>query len=125
MELSKLKRVYDVIIVGSGVAGLYAALNFPPFVNILMLSKKERHQSNSSLAQGGVACVLNFENDSFELHIEDTLIAGGRKNDLDAVTQLVHEGPDDVRKTMEYGVDYDRDENGNLINREKRNQSKN
>lgn len=115
MELSRLEKVYDVLIVGSGVAGLYAALNFPPEVKILMLSKKERHQSNSSLAQGGVACVLSFENDSFDLHIEDTLIAGGRANDLDAVTQLVHEGPNDVRKTIEYGVDYDRDENGNLI----------
>lgn len=115
MELTKLEKVYDVVIVGSGVAGLYASLNFPPSTKILLLSKKERHQSNSSLAQGGVACVLSFENDSFDLHIEDTLIAGGRVNDLEAVTQLVHEGPGDVRKTIEYGVEYDRDENGNLI----------
>ena len=100
---------------GSGIAGLYAALNFPPDVDILMLSKKERHQSNSSLAQGGVACVLDLENDSYALHIEDTFIAGGRENDPDAVTQLVEEGPGDVLKTIEYGVEYDRDENGQLI----------
>ena len=49
MKLSELKRAYDVVIVGSGIAGLYAALNFPSTVNILMLSKKERHISNSSL----------------------------------------------------------------------------
>lgn len=115
MNLSELKNQYSVIIVGSGVAGLYAALNFPEDVDILMLSKKERHQSNSSLAQGGVACVLDLENDSYDLHIEDTLIAGGRANDLDAVTQLVHEGPADVLKTIEHGVEYDRDENGELI----------
>lgn len=100
---------------GSGIAGLYAALNFPQDVDVLILSKKERHQSNSSLAQGGVACVLDLENDSYDLHIEDTLIAGGRQNDIDAVTQLVKEGPADVLKTIEYGVCYDRDENGELI----------
>lgn len=115
MNFSDIKQKYDVIIVGSGVAGLYCALNMPSDASILMLSKKERHQSNSSLAQGGVACVLSFENDSYDLHIEDTLIAGGRANDLDAVTQLVHEGPSDVFKTIDYGVDYDRDESGNLI----------
>lgn len=115
MALCALKDKYDVLIVGSGVAGLYGALSFPPDVQILMVSKKERHQSNSSLAQGGVACVLSFENDSYDLHIEDTLIAGRRENDLDAVTQLVHEGPGDVLRTIDYGVDYDRDKDGNLI----------
>ena len=115
MKLSELKKQYSVVIVGSGLAGLYGALNFPEDIDILMLSKKERHQSNSSLAQGGVACVLDLENDSFDLHIEDTLIAGSKENDLDAVTQLVEEGPGDVLKTIEYGVEYDRDDNGELI----------
>ena len=115
MKLSELKRVYDVVIVGSGIAGLYAALNFPPTVNILMLSKKERHVSNSSLAQGGVACVLDLENDSYDFHFDDTLIAGKNENDSDAVRVLVEEGPKDVLRTIEYGVEYDRDENGNLI----------
>lgn len=115
MDLCALKKHYSVVIVGSGIAGLYAALNFPQDVDILMLSKKERHQSNSSLAQGGVACVLDLEDDSYALHIEDTLIAGGRANDLDAVTCLVEEGPNDVLKTIEYGVEYDRYENGELV----------
>ncbi len=115
MNLSELNKKYTVVIVGSGIAGLYAALNFPESVDILMLSKKERHQSNSSLAQGGVACVLDLENDSYDLHIEDTLIAGKRENDIDAVTELCTQGPADVLKTIEYGVEYDRDENGELI----------
>ena len=76
MKVSELKNSYDVLIVGSGIAGLYAALNFPPTVNILMLSKKERHISNSSLAQGGVACVLDLENDSYDFHFEDTSVFG-------------------------------------------------
>lgn len=115
MKLSELKRAYDVVIVGSGIAGLYAALNFPSTVNILMLSKKERHISNSSLAQGGVACVLDLENDSYDFHFDDTLIAGKNENDSDAVRVLVEEGPKDVLRTIDYGVEYDRDENGNLI----------
>ncbi len=115
MKLNELNKKYTVVIVGSGLAGLYGALNFPDNVDILMLSKKERHQSNSSLAQGGVACVLDLENDSYELHIEDTLIAGKHENDIDAVTELCKEGPGDVLKTIEYGVEYDRDENGELI----------
>ena len=115
MKLSELKKQYSVVIVGSGLAGLYGALNFPEDLDVLMLSKKERHQSNSSLAQGGVACVLDLENDSYDLHIEDTLIAGSKENDLDAVTQLVEEGPGDVLRTIDYGVEYDRDENGELI----------
>ena len=115
MKLSELKNSYDVVIVGSGLAGLYAALNFPPTVNILMLSKKERHVSNSSLAQGGVACVLDLENDSYDFHFEDTLIAGKNENDSDAVRVLVEEGPKDVLRTIDYGVEYDRDDNGNLI----------
>ena len=67
MNLSSIKKHYSVVIVGSGLAGLYASLNFPQEVDILMLSKKERHQSNSSLAQGGVACVLDFEDDTAEI----------------------------------------------------------
>jgi len=47
MNLSELKKHYSVVIVGSGLAGLYASLNFPADVDVLMLSKKERHQSNS------------------------------------------------------------------------------
>ncbi len=115
MNLSELNKKYTVVIVGSGIAGLYAALNFPESTDILIVSKKERHQSNSSLAQGGVACVLDLENDSYDLHIEDTLIAGKRENDIDAVNDLCKEGPFDVLKTIDYGVEYDRDENGELI----------
>ncbi len=114
MALTELKKAYDVLIVGSGVAGLYAALNFSPDTDILLVCKKERRQSNSSLAQGGVAAVLNLESDSYDLHIEDTMIAGGRVNLPDAVRQLVTEGPSDVLKTIDYDVDYDRDENGSL-----------
>mgnify|MGYP002508038131 CR=1 FL=1 len=109
-----MQKKYDVLIVGAGVGGLYTALSLPDSLSVLMLSKKEDTLSNSSLAQGGVAAVLSFENDSFDLHYEDTLIAGQRENDPDAVNVLVHEGPDDVRKIMTYGVDFDKNPDGTV-----------
>lgn len=74
-----MDKKFDVVIVGTGAAGLYAALNFPESVNILLVSKRELQLSNSSLAQGGVACVLDTVHDSYKLHITDTLIAGKYK----------------------------------------------
>ncbi len=106
---------YDVLIAGSGVAGLYAAIQFDKSHKVLVLSKQAETISSSSLAQGGVAAVLEHEDDSFDLHIEDTLIAGGYKNDLPAVELLIREGPDDVRKIIEMGVDFDKDDNNDLL----------
>ena len=101
---------YDVLIAGSGVAGLYAALNFAPDVRVLVLSKRELTLCNSFLAQGGVAAVVDKENDDYRLHIADTLIAGGYKNDLRSLEIRVNEGPADVlRLIKEMGVDFDRD----------------
>ena len=109
-----MEKKYDVIIVGTGVAGLYAALNFPSDVNILLVSKRELPLSNSSLAQGGVACVLDTVHDSCKLHITDTLIAGKYKNNLSAVEKLVEEGPEDVLKISALGVDFDKNSDGTL-----------
>lgn len=109
-----MEKRYDVLIIGSGVGGLYTALSLPEKLSVLMLSKQSDTLSNSNLAQGGVAAVLSFEDDSFELHYEDTMIAGGYKNDPEAVDVLVKEGPDDVRRIMEYGVDFDKNPDGTV-----------
>lgn len=109
-----MDKKYDVIIVGTGVAGLYAAINFPSDVNVLLVSKRELPLSNSSLAQGGVACVLDTVHDSYKLHINDTLIAGKYKNNLSAVEKLVSEGPADVLRIKELGVDFDLNDDGTL-----------
>ncbi len=101
---------YDVLVVGSGVAGVYAALNFEPSVNVLVISKKERTLCNSMLAQGGVAAVVDKEHDDYRLHIADTLIAGGYQNDLHSLQILVNEGPEDVLRIMKHmDVDFDRE----------------
>ena len=91
-----MDKQYDVVIVGTGVAGLYGALQYSEDVKVLLLSKKELTLSNSSLAQGGVAAVLDTSHDNYKLHIADTLIAGKYKNNLSAVEKLVTEGPSDV-----------------------------
>lgn len=109
-----MKKHYDVIIIGAGVAGLYAALQFKEDVSVLIVSKKEFQLSNSSLAQGGVAAVLDNLNDDYKLHIADTLIAGKFKNNLSAVEKLVSEGPSDVLKLKELGVEFDTDTSGDL-----------
>ena len=83
-----MKEKYDVVIVGSGVSGLYAALQFSEDISVLVISKRDLSLSNSSLAQGGVAAVIDKDNDNYKLHIADTLIAGGYKNDLSALEQV-------------------------------------
>lgn len=110
-----MKQQYDVIIAGTGAAGLYASLQFDEDVSVLLISKRELPLSNSSLAQGGVAAVLDQGHDNFKLHIADTLIAGKYKNNLAAIEVLVTEGPKDVLRLKELGVDFDRDEKGHLM----------
>lgn len=109
-----IKKEYDVVIVGSGVAGLYASLRFRDDISVLTVSKRELQLSNSSLAQGGIAAVLDKNNDNYKLHIADTLIAGKFKNNLSAVEKLVEEGPSDVLRLKEIGVEFDTEKTGEL-----------
>jgi L-aspartate oxidase len=108
-------KQYDVIIAGSGVAGLYCALNFPEDKKILVLCKDRMEETNTDLAQGGVAAVLDLVEDSFDLHINDTMIAGHHENDPQAVQVLVEEGPDDVRRLAnQLDVVFDKRPDGSL-----------
>ncbi len=110
-----MKEKYDVLIVGSGIAGLYAALHFDENHKVLVLSKQDDTVSSSALAQGGVAAVLEEDDDSFDLHIEDSLVAGGYKNYVPALEVLIKEGPQDVRRLIELGVNFDKGEANRLL----------
>ena len=103
-----MRDKYDVLIVGAGLSGLYAAYNLDSRINALVISKRDLRLCNSNLAQGGVAAVLDTVNDSFDLHIEDTFIAGGYENRPESVQVLVKEGPDDVRKMIDLGCEFDK-----------------
>lgn len=102
-----MRDKYDVIIVGAGLSGLYAAYNLDNRINALVVCKRNLRLCNSNLAQGGVAAVLDTVNDSFDLHINDTLVAGKNENRLESVEILVKEGPSDVRKMIELGAEFD------------------
>lgn len=103
---------YDVIIVGSGIAGLYCALNLSSNLKVLVLSKKSQKLCNSALAQGGIAGVYKNPLDNPEKHKKDTLVAGGYKNNVNAVNILVNEANIDINKIIEFGVDFDKLPNG-------------
>ncbi len=105
---------YDVIIVGSGIAGLYTALNISSDKRILILTKDMLAENSSNLAQGGIAAAM--EEDDFQLHMLDTLTAGCYHNAPEAVKIVVEEGRDNILRLIDLGVQFDRDDAGHLIN---------
>ena len=104
---------YDVVIIGSGIAGVYTALSSPRNAKILIITKEAIEMSNSVLAQGGIAVSLD-QNDSPDLHFKDTLIAGAGLCDDSAVKVLVNEAAENIATLCLYGVNFDRDE-GNML----------
>ena len=98
----------DVLVIGSGVAGLTAALEAAQFARVLVVTKREGHESNSQYAQGGVASALGGD-DAIELHERDTLVCGVGLCDPEAVRVLVEEGPGDVLHLLSLGVRFSRD----------------
>ncbi len=97
---------FDFVVIGSGVAGLSLSLKLAERGSVAIVTKRKPTDSNTAWAQGGVACVTSAE-DSFDLHIEDTLIAGAGLCDQEAVRTIVTEGPAAVRELMRIGVHFD------------------
>ncbi|NWF49123.1 MAG: L-aspartate oxidase [Ignavibacteriaceae bacterium] len=102
----------DVLIIGSGIAGLFAALKISEFAEVIIVTKKNSAESNTNYAQGGIASVLSSE-DSFEKHIQDTLIAGAGLCDYLAVKKMVEEGPARIKDLIKYGTEFTK-KNGQL-----------
>jgi len=104
---------YDCIIIGSGIAGLFTALSLPENFRILILTKSDLMDSNSRLAQGGIAAAMS--RDDIEPHVADTLRAGSSYNDLGAVETMVAEAQKRIEDLLSLGVEFDRNEDGVLL----------
>ncbi|WP_433895902.1 L-aspartate oxidase [Sphingobacterium mizutaii] len=106
-----LDRKVDFLIIGSGIAGLSFALKAAKLGKVLIVTKANEDESNTKYAQGGVAVVTD-EGDSFDKHIEDTLIAGDGLCDAHVVENVVKEGPERIAELISYGTTFDREDSG-------------
>jgi L-aspartate oxidase len=98
-------KQYDFLVLGSGIAGLFYALKVAPHGRVAIITKKDRAESNTNYAQGGIAAVTSKE-DSFELHLRDTLTAGAGLCREDVVRTIVSEGPARIAELIELGMQF-------------------
>lgn len=105
--MKNLPAEADFIVIGSGVAGLRAAVELATAGHVLVLAKKEVTESNTHYAQGGVAAALSDE-DEISLHLQDTLTAGDGLCKVDAARVLVEEGPERIEELIAWGTQFDR-----------------
>ena len=103
----------DILIVGSGCAGLYCALHLPKDKKITIITKSAVEESDSFLAQGGI-CMLSVESD-YEAFFEDTLKAGHYENDRTSVEIMIRSSQDVMKDLLLYGADFQKDESGKLL----------
>ncbi|MFH1008401.1 MAG: L-aspartate oxidase [Candidatus Latescibacterota bacterium] len=101
----------DFLVIGSGIAGLSFALNAAKEGTVAIITKKEHTESNTNYAQGGIATVLDPD-DTFDSHIQDTLVAGAGLCNLDSVKLIVREGPRMVDNLMRWGVQFTKKSEG-------------
>jgi len=104
---------YDYLVLGSGSAGLSFALRVSHYGKVALITKKERTDSNTNWAQGGIAGVMGPD-DNVELHVKDTLISGAGLCDETAVRVLVTEGPESIRELIAFGAQFNQDDTGTL-----------
>ncbi|MBD1385345.1 L-aspartate oxidase [Mucilaginibacter rigui] len=107
-----MTRTVDFLVVGSGIAGLSFALKAAKHGKVLIVTKANEDESNTKYAQGGVAVVVDKKDDSFEKHINDTLIAGDGLCDPVVVEAVVKEGPERIREIIDYGTNFDKTNEG-------------
>ncbi len=105
----------DFLVIGSGIAGLSYALkvaNHHKNATVTLVTKDEKEESNTKYAQGGIATVTNTNTDSFEQHIQDTLIAGDGLCDEEVVRMVVEEAPDRLDELIAWGTQFDKTKKG-------------
>ena len=100
-----MEHTTDFLIIGSGIAGLSFALKASAHGDVVLITKKQAMDSNTNLAQGGIASVFD-QADSFDLHIQDTLASGDGLCNRDVVTMVVQDGPARIQELLELGVQF-------------------
>src|SRR5436853_5696656 len=98
-------KSFDFLILGSGIAGLTFALKAAPHGRVAIITKKNRAESNTNYAQGGIAAVTSKE-DSFELHVRDTLEAGAGLCQENIVRTIIQEGPERIAELIALGMHF-------------------
>lgn len=106
-----MTRKYDFLVIGGGIAGISFALKAAKYGKVALLCKTTLDESNTSFAQGGIAAVTS-EQDNFEKHIQDTLIAGDGHCSLAAVKQVVCSAPEQIQELLNWHVDFDKNDQG-------------
>lgn len=104
---------WDVVVIGSGIAGLYSAVNLDPSLKVCILSKETIDENNSYLAQGGIAAAIGAD-DMPEYHFNDTIKAGAGHCNEEAVAVLVEEAPKEIEMLCRLGTNFDRNPDGTL-----------
>ena len=112
MKNNNNEIIYDSLVIGAGIAGLYYAIKASNYGKVLILAKDEVKNSNTYLAQGGIATVSN-KNDSFEKHIADTLSAGDDLCNIKAVEMIVKEGPTVIDDLINLGINFTKENKNN------------
>ncbi|MBN2669123.1 MAG: L-aspartate oxidase [Bacteroidales bacterium] len=108
-----MKKHTEFLVIGSGIAGLSYALKVAQYGKVIILTKTDLEKTNTSYAQGGIAAVTD-RLDSYEKHIEDTLIAGAYLNDEATVRMVVKRAPEAINSLMQWGTKFDTTSDGSL-----------
>ena len=113
--------ITDILVIGSGISGLTYAIKTReqnPDLQITIISKNNLLETNTRYAQGGIAVVSNFKQDSFDKHINDTIIAGAGKCDKRVVKFVVEEGSERLKELIDWGAHFDKKEEGYHLTKE-------
>ena len=111
--MSKMRKEVDFLVVGSGVAGLCFALKAANFGKVCVVTKSKIDEGSTRYAQGGIASVV-YQPDSYEKHIQDTMVAGDELSDRHIVELTIRESTERVMELVEWGVDFDKNKDGSF-----------
>ena len=106
-----MEKKYDYLVIGTGLGGLSYALKVAEHGTVCLITKSSLEETNTRYAQGGIAAVL-YEPDSYEKHIEDTLIAGDHLCNKEVVMMVVKEAPAQIQELIQWGTNFDKSSSG-------------